>query len=310
VIDRSRRRSTALAAVVLCLGCAQAARVPTTAISPQAAVDELLASDRAYSAASARTTAVAGLSQMFDASVVMPVPGRGFAEGAPAVVAALRADTANAASRAEWAPIRGGISADGAHGFTFGFMTVHRADGARVPLKYLAYWVKRPGGWRVAAYRRLRRPAGDVSLAQMPPALPPRMVPPSDDRRALARLRDGLERAERAFSDRAQRIGLGPAFVEYGSADAVNMGGSTEAGFVVGSPAIGRLVGAGGPPTGSAVSWAPHRVLVASSGDLGITFGTIRPNAPDTTRAAAAGFPYFTIWRRASPRDPWRYVAE
>ena len=38
--------------------------------------------------------------------------------------------------------VGGGISGDGLHGYTFGTMTVTRADGGKAPAKYLAYWVK------------------------------------------------------------------------------------------------------------------------------------------------------------------------
>jgi ketosteroid isomerase-like protein len=299
-----------LGIALLGLACARPPRSPAPlSLSPQAAVDELLAADRAYSAASARTDVVTGLTAMFADDVVMPVPGGGFAEGAAKAADALRATSDNARSRIEWVPVRGGIAADGQHGFTFGYMTLHRPDSTRVPLKYLAYWVRRPEGWRVAVYKRGRRPEGEVSLALRPPALPPRMVRPLGDAET-ARFRESLDRAERDFSQRAQVVGLGPAFTEYGSADAVNMGGPNDTAFVVGAEAIGRVVSAGGPPTGSPVSWAPDRVIVASSGDLGVTIGMIRPNAPAANGAPAAGIPFFTIWRRATARDPWRYVAE
>ena len=51
---------------------------------------------------------------------------------------------------------------------------------------------------------------------------------------------------------------------------------------------------------GSPVSWAPDRVVVAASGDLGVTIGMIRPNEPPPA-GAAPGFAFFTIWYRASP---------
>jgi hypothetical protein len=47
-------------------------------------------------------------------------------------------------------------------------------------------------------------------------------------------------------------------------------------------------------------------VLVAASGDLGITFGYIR----STTDKDQPPAPFFTIWRRASTAEPWRYIAE
>lgn len=55
----------------------------------------------------------------------------------------------------------------------------------------------------------------------------------SNDASALERFRESLDQAERAFSDEAQKIGLGAAFAKFGTADAVNMGGPNEAGFVI-----------------------------------------------------------------------------
>jgi ketosteroid isomerase-like protein len=116
----------------------------------QTAVDELLAADRAFSTAAAKVDVTTGLSAMFADDVMMPTPSGTFVEGKAAAVTVLQANADNATSHVEWTPVRGGISADGRHGFTLGFMTLRRADGTAMPLKYLAYWVKQPGGWRVA----------------------------------------------------------------------------------------------------------------------------------------------------------------
>lgn len=288
----------ALAIPVICVAAA----------TPQSAVDELLAADRAFSAASAKTDLVAGLAPMFALDVVIPNPPGQFAESKAAVVAALRANPDNARSQTEWTPVRGGISADGRHGFTAGFMTLNRPNGSTIPLKYLAYWVKQTEGWRVAVYKRVRSGEGSPSLALMAPALPDRLMPPSTDAAAIARFRESLDQAERSFSNDAQRIGLGAAFAQYGSADALNLGGASDAKLVVGPENIARLVAAGEPATGSTLSWAPDKVLVASSGDLGVTIGMIHPNAPAAGQPTS--FPFFTIWRRPSPTAPWRYVAE
>jgi len=278
---------------------------------PQSVADELLAADRAFSAASAKTDLISGITPMFTDDVVMgPIPGNKFANGIAEVRAALNANPDNAGSRLEWTPIRAGVSADGRHGFTFGYMTLSKADKSVVPVKYLAYWIRTPEGWRVAVYKRGRRAEGQVSLALLPAALPPRMVPPSNDASALEQFRESLDQAERAFSDEAQKIGLGAAFAKYGTADAVNMGGPNAPEFVIGSEAIGRAVSAGDSPGASPVSWAPERVIVAGSGDLGVTIGMIRPNAKAADGSTPAGFPFFTIWRRATTKDPWRYVAE
>jgi hypothetical protein len=215
---------------------------------------------------------------------------------------ALRSNPANLSGRAEWAPVRGGLSADGLHGFTLGSMTMRQQDGSERPGKYLAYWVRRPEGWRVALYRRVLRPEGPVPAAMMAPALPSRLVRPRRDAALLRRHAESLSLAERSFSAEAQRTGVGPAFRRWGTADSTNMG--RDAAFTVGAGNIGQ---GGGEP--AEISWGPDGVLVASSGDLGVTWGLIRPNGP-VPEGRPAAIPFFTVWRRASPTAPWRYVAE
>jgi ketosteroid isomerase-like protein len=279
------------------------------ASTPQAAVDELLAADRACSAASAKTDLVSGLAAMFADDIVIPSPPGRLVEGKESVIAALRANADNARSRTEWTPVRGAISADGQHGFTAGFMTVHRPDDTALRLKYLSYWVKRPEGWRVAVFKRTRAGDAPPPAGMMTPLVPAALVPPSTDPVIIARHRDSLDKAERSFSDEAQTIGLGPAFAKFGTADSLNLGGPDAAGLVVGQDSIAKLVSAGQPASGgSTLSWAPDKVIVASSGDLGVTIGMIRLNAP--AAGEPASFPFFTIWRRANASAPWRYVAE
>jgi len=304
-------RSGLRATILRCLPLAGIALIlaaqPRT---PRAAVDELLAADRAFSTASARGSMITGLTAMMAADVLMPVPGRGFADGVEAVRTELARDTLNAGSRAEWTPVRGGISADGLHGFTFGFLSVRRASGSVVPGKYLAYWVKGADGWRVVGYRRVRRPEGPVDTAMLAPALPPALLAPTRDATTVAAHRESVMQAERDFAGEAQVLGLRAAFAKHGSADAMNIGGPTDAGFVLGNDAIAVAVSQGQPEGASAVNWGPDRALVASSGDLGITFGFIEPNAAPAAGQAKPRFPFFTVWRRAGPGEPWRYVAE
>jgi hypothetical protein len=279
----------------------------TVSRAPIGALEDLLATDRRFGRA-ARDRGIASLAAAFDDSIILAGPQR-FAEGRDAAVMLLREDPQNAASHLEWAPIRAGVSADGAHGFTFGFMTQRVGDSTHV-VKYLAYWVKRAEGWRMLTLRRRRAAAGARNTAMMAPSLPVRAVAPTTDARLLAAHRASLAAAEQTFSDSAQVVGLQGAFEGFGHSDAVNLGGPDASDFVVGSPAIGRAVGAGSVGQPSPVSWkADHGVVVASSGDLGVTFGYIRPNAADPRRPGA-GNPFFTIWRRASPAAPWRYIAE
>ena len=279
------------------------------ASAQQKEVEELLAADRAYSAASAKTDIISGLTPMFSKKVVMPVPSPTapkFADGIDQVIEALKANKANDGVKLEWIPIRGGISADGQHGFTFGFMTVHRPDGTDLPAKYLSYWIKENGTWKVAAYKRAGRPASEVSTAMMPPSLPTRITAPSSDVATVAAFSKSLGDAEQAFSDEASVIGLGPAFLKFGRADAMNMGRVAE--FTIGNEAISKSVegpnSTGGP---SQLIWkSDHTVMVASSGDLGVSIGWIHQKTDPT----GPGFPFFTVWRRDNPTAPWRYIAE
>jgi hypothetical protein len=295
--------------LLVAAACTTASRVPR-ASSPQAAVDELIAVDRSFSATPENGDPIAKIASMLADDVTMPTASGSFARSRADATDALRRGLGAGRTRVQWTPVRGGVSADREHGFTFGYMTLGGPDTASVPMKYLSYWVRGPAGWRVAAYRVGRRAAGPVSLSMMSPSLPERWVAPSVDPTVREAHRASLIAAERAFSDRAQVIGLGPAFVENGSADAVNMGGRDAAAFVVGASAIGQSIGAGAPQPTSPVSWGADRAIVASSGDLGVTFGVIRPNTPPPNASGPAGFPFFTIWRRARASDPWRYVAE
>lgn len=123
-------------------------------VEPKAAVDRLIAADRAFSSDAANAAdPLAGIAPMFDRQVVMPSP-KGHAIGREAVLGRFRENPSYKEGKVSWAPIRGGISADGTQGFTYGFLSLTGGDPARRERKYLAYWIKRPEGWRVIAYRQ------------------------------------------------------------------------------------------------------------------------------------------------------------
>jgi hypothetical protein len=198
--------------------------------------------------------------------------------------------------------VRGGISADGTQGFTYGFLTISAGDPAKRERKYLAYWIKRPGGWRAITYRQLVKDPGEASRDMMAPSLPPAGADPVQDPAVIAAHNQSVAAAEKAFSDRAQIVGLQAAFREYGREDAMNMWGAP--GFRIGPDAIAE--GFKGETGSAKIHWSAERTFAASSGDLGVSIGTISPNDPKE----GAGFPFFTVWRRDGPDQPWRYIAE
>ena len=280
----------------------------TAPVTPQTVVNELLAADRGFATQATSVGVIAALTPMLADDVVMYVPGGPPVDGKAAAEAALRSNPDNVKSRVRWTPVRGGVSADATHGFTVGYMTLTNPAGENVPLKYLAYWIKTPAGWRVAVYRRSRAPQGPPSLEVMPALLPSQIVPVRKDPQAMVTLVADLKQAEQSFSDAAQQIGLGPAFAKFGSADAINLGRG--AAIVVSAEAIGKAIGADAPDPVSPVVWSADRAIVASSGDLGVTLGTIRQKATGADGKPAPPIPFFTIWRRADSKSPWRYIAE
>lgn len=281
------------------------ARQPT----PQSIVEELLAADRAFSVASGKSDVVNGLSAMFGDDILLMHAG-GIASGKANAIDALRQNKANAGAKIEWTPLRAAISGDGRHGFTAGFMNLRTADGKETPLKYLAYWQKQAAGWRVTVYKRGQARAMPP-LTPMANVLPPAIVEPAKEAAAVEQYRKSLEDAETAFSNDAQVMGIGPAFTKWGSPDAINLGPPDEPVFIVGNDGIGVGVGGGSQAPGSPVRWgADQKTIVAASGDFGVTVGHIVPNAPGADGKPQPGRPFFTIWHRANPSAPWRYIAE
>lgn len=284
------------------------ALVTAQTATPQQVSDELLSADRAFSEASAKTDLITGISAMFAADVAMPAP-TGALYGAQKAIEALRGNPANAGAKATWTPARVGISGDGRHGYTAGFMVVTRADGSVQHAKYMAYWEKQAAGWRALAYKRApaQVAAPPIPLGRV---LPSKITASTADAEMIERSRESLAEAERSFSRDAQTMGIGAAFKQYGSPDAANFGGPDTPTFVFGNEAIGAQVGQGSPTNSSPVNWGPEKTLIAASGDFGVTIGYIVRNSPGPDGKVPPGQPFFTIWKRESLTAPWRYIAE
>ena len=75
--------------------------VSTQAQTPLQAADELLAADRAFSAASAKTDLITGISAMFAPEVVMAAPV-GLVYGSDKAIEALRSNPTNPLGRSTW----------------------------------------------------------------------------------------------------------------------------------------------------------------------------------------------------------------
>jgi hypothetical protein len=276
--------------------------------TPRSVADELLAADRAFASAATKHDVVGALSAMFAEDVALTHAG-GIAYGRIKAIEALKANPVNAGARIEWTPARVSVSGDGRHGFTAGFMTLYRSDKTTTPLKYLGYWEKQKDDWRLLAYKRgiAKTPAPAMEVTHV---LPKQIVAPATDAATIERYRESLAEAERSFSRDAQTMGIGPAFKQYGDPEAINLGGPDVATWLLGNDQVATGVGSGAPTNSSPVSWGPEKTIVAASGDFGVTIGYIVPNKPGPDGKTPAGQPFFTIWKRDSLKEPWRYIAE
>jgi hypothetical protein len=78
------------------------------------------------------------------------------------------------------------------------------------------------------------------------------------------------------------------------------------AGFAYGLDAVVANFKEEGPAT---IHWGTEHSFVSSSGDLGVSIGMIRPNAPPKA-GEPDGFPFFTVSKPDKPGAPWKYIAE
>ena len=285
-----------LMAAPMSLTIPQIAAAQATNDAPAAAYQQLLQAERVFSAAAANRTSAEGIAAMFDAEVQLPTRD-GIANGREAATAALTANPASQGTGASWRSIGGGVSADGSQGFTFGYLDIEGGEPARAHRRYLAYWIKRPEGWRVLALRQVVRRPDEAEIGAIAPLISSAPAADADHAQAVAA-------AESAFSDRAQQVGLRAAFLEFGHANAVHVASRT--GFAVGVQAIGAGFEEG---TTSPLHWSSDRTWAAASGDLGLSVGTIRRNGP-APEGQPASIPFFTIWIRDSATGQWRYIAE
>jgi len=115
-----------------------------------------------------------------------------------------------------------------------------------------------------------------------------------------------LIRTDVEFSEAAQRIGVGEAFVLYADPDATMLPAGQNA--VTGRDRIrGQFADF---PRGATLAWKPFRAEVARSGDLGYTLGTYesRGSGPDGKPVTRYG-KYCSVWKK-QPDGSWKWVVD
>ena len=261
----------------------------------------MLATIHAADARTRESPFVEILAGLFDSTGAYLTPGP-ITQGPAGARNWLALDSLNARSKATWNVVHIGVSADGRDAFTYGYFDVARASGDSALGRYQAYWRRNSRGeWRILAFSRGRRESG--SLTTEVPDFVARCegVPP-------AQLRDSnvvileIKKTEAEFAD-SVGASVARAFKYFAAPNAGKFAGPSR--FAFGPEAI--AAGFAEAPAGAGPAWEPQAGTVASSQDLGFTYGPAwNRQAP---RPVEIPGKYFTIWQR-QPDGTWRYVID
>jgi ketosteroid isomerase-like protein len=130
-------------------------------------------------------------------------------------------------------------------------------------------------------------------------------TPPETSDTLIQQWKDEIVATELAFAQMAANIGVEAAFLAYAADDAVLMRENT---VIVGKQAIREYYAQNTQPTDENLQWAPDFVDVATSGDLGYTYGeyTFTYTDPDGNEIESTSI-YHTVWRRQADGS-WKFV--
>ena len=107
--------------------------------------------------------------------------------------------------------------------------------------------------------------------------------------------------ADKAFSDMSRQLGMKKAFIQYISKEGALL--RPDHMPIVGADAIDFLSQIN--DTAYTISWVPTRGDIASSGDLGYTFGVYTLATADTTLKGT----YVRIWKK-QPDGDWKFFLD
>lgn len=255
---------------------------------------ELLAADAAHNQATATQGVPAGYTGAMAEDARFLAPAAGVIQGRSAIQAWLAAHPSY--SGGKWTPesIRADVSADGQSGYTFGDGLFVRPNGTSLFLRYLSFWSKADGVWKLVA----SVPIGALNEAG---EAPEGFGTPRDNGVRGAPSSAGLGeleavlQADRDFAATSVAQGAEVAFRSFAAPTAALVGGPTYGPEAIGAEFVGT----------TGLDWGPIYGHVAESGDLGFTIGIASFPVP----GGKAYTQYITVWQR-QPDGRWLYVAD
>lgn len=115
-----------------------------------------------------------------------------------------------------------------------------------------------------------------------------------------------LLRTDREFSDAAQKLGVGEAFLRYADENATMLPAGEDA--VTGLDAVKDQFS--DYPKGATLVWKPVKAEVSQSGDLGYTIGTYEARGPDPDGRFVTHYgKYCSVWKKQKDGG-WKWVVD
>jgi ketosteroid isomerase-like protein len=122
----------------------------------------------------------------------------------------------------------------------------------------------------------------------------------------LEKEKAAMMRTDQEFSDAAQKIGVGEAFVRYADAGATMLPPGEHA--VTGLDGVRKQFAEF--PKGATLVWKPFKADIASSGDLGYTLGTYESHGKDKDGKAVMRYgKYCSVWKKQEDGS-WKWVVD
>ena len=265
--------------------------------------DYLLATDRFYSLLSGALGIVEGFSAQLAPDALYLHPAAPIIQGRSEIRDFL-ARTYPTPTVFTWRHASGDVSENGRLGYTWGW-TELREDGGPVQYgKYIAFWKREHGLWKVVAYMRNPSPGTPPNPPDDFPLLHGgHGVPhPGNIEQAEAQL---LE-IDRQFSDLSVDQGRAVAFPAYVDDSGVVLPGGDH--MVFGKADITEFYS--GAPIQNVLSWTPTFVGVPRSGDLGYTVGPALLTVPQPDGSVLRFYSkYLTVWAR-QPDGEWKFILD
>jgi len=123
---------------------------------------------------------------------------------------------------------------------------------------------------------------------------------------SIAKWKNEILKTEKEFTEMAQKDGISIAFLTFAADDAVVMRNNS---LMIGKKSLRKnFKNKESDSSGNSLKWKPDFVDVASSGDLGYTYGKYVFTTIDSTgNTKVVEGVFHTVWKR-QPDGKWRFV--